>query len=124
MVPGSGVEAETFATGRPVETKRRNGAISVLIGHIVAAKTTTPLVTDDSMDYPRDWNSETPTPSRLGHQEGGRTIVLHSVAVLPRFQGRRLGSVLMMAYMQQMNGAGIADRLALIAHDVSIALIS
>lgn len=122
MVPGSGVEAETFATGRPVETKRRNGAISVLIGHIVAAKTTTPLVTDDSMDYPRDWNSETPTPSRLGHQEGGRTIVLHSVAVLPRFQGRGLGSVLMMAYMQQMNGAGIADRLALIAHDVSIAL--
>jgi GNAT superfamily N-acetyltransferase len=55
----------------------------------------------------------------IGHQEAGRTIVLHSVAVLPQFQGRGLGRVLMLAYVQQMNGAGIADRLALIAHDVS-----
>jgi len=42
------------------------------------------------------------------------------VAILPAFQGRGLGRVLMMAYMQQMNGAGIADRLALIAHDVRL----
>jgi hypothetical protein len=38
----------------------------------------------------------------------------------PLFKGRGLGRVLMMAYMQQMNGAGIADRLALIARDVSL----
>lgn len=102
-----------------METSRRNGAISVLLGHVVAAKTTSPLVTDDSMSYPSDWNSDHPSLSTLGHQESGRTIVLHSVAILPQFQGRGLGRVLMMAYMQQMNGAGIADRLALIAHDVS-----
>jgi ribosomal protein S18 acetylase RimI-like enzyme len=71
------------------------------------------------MTYPSDWESDHPTASPLGHQEGGRTIVLHSVAILPHFQGRGLGRILMMAYMQQMNGAGIADRLALIAHDVS-----
>ena len=92
----------------------------MLLGHIVAAKTTSRIATDESMDCPKDWNSEHPAPSKVGHQEGGRTIVLHSVAILPEFQGRGLGRVLMMAYMQQMNGAGIADRLALIAHDVSV----
>lgn len=117
IVPGSGIKPETLESGKPVETSRRNGAISVLIGHVIAAKTTTPLATDESMDYPKDWNSEKPEPSNLGHQEAGRTIVLHSVAVLPQFQGRGIGRILMMAYMQQMNGAGIADRLALIAHE-------
>ena len=81
------------------------------------------MVTNESMGFPSDWDSEHPAVSNLGHQEGGRTIVLHSVAILPQFQGRGLGRVLMMAYMQQMNGAGIADRLALIVHDVSIPLV-
>jgi hypothetical protein len=119
VLPGSDVEAETFATGKPVETSRKDGAISVLLGHVVAAKTTSSLVTDDCMAYPSDWESDHPATSPLGHQEGGRTIALHSVAILPHFQGRGLGRILMMAYMQQMNGAGIADGLALIAHDVS-----
>ena len=78
------------------------------------------MVTDDSMAFPSDWDSERPAPSKFGHHEDGRTIALHSVAILPQFQGRGLGRVLMMAYVQQMNGAGIADRLALIAYDVRI----
>jgi ribosomal protein S18 acetylase RimI-like enzyme len=119
VVPGSGINAETLATGKPVETSRQNGAISVLLGHVVAAKTNGPLASDESMGIPEDWDSPHPKPSKLGHQEAGRTIVIHSVAILPAFQGRGLGRVLMMAYMQQMNGAGIADRLALISHDVS-----
>jgi hypothetical protein len=121
-VPGSGINAETLATGKPVETSRHNGAISVLIGHVVAAKTNEFIASDESMGVPEDWDSPHPKPSNLGHQEAGRTIVIHSVAILPAFQGRGLGRVLMMAYMQQMNGAGIADRLALIAHDVSLNL--
>ena len=123
-MPGSGVNAETLATGKPVETSRHNGAISVLLGHVVAAKTDDPVASDQSMGVPDDWNSPHPKPSSLGHQEAGRTIVIHSVAILPAFQGRGLGRVLMMAYMQQMNGAGIADRLALIAHDVRTILPS
>lgn len=91
----------------------------MLIGHVVAAKTNDLTASDKSMDYPKDWDSPNPSKSDLGHQEAGRTIVLHSVAILPQFQGRGLGRVLLMAYVQQMNGAGIADRLALIAHDVS-----
>lgn len=72
------------------------------------------------MDYPKGWASATSPPSPLGHQERGRTIALHSVAILPEFQGRGLGRVLMLSYMQHMNGSGIADKLALIAHDVSL----
>jgi len=117
FIPDSGVEAETFATGRPVETSRKDGATSVLLAHIVSTKATTPVVTDKAMDYPQDWNFENPSPSFTGHQEAGRTICLHSVGVLPGFQGRGLGRIIIIAYMQQMNGAGIADRLALIAHN-------
>jgi len=119
VVPGSDVKAATLETGRVVETSRRNGAISVLIGHVISAKATSDVVTDEAMDYPKDWASTT-SHSTLGHQEHGRTIALHSVAILPEFQGRGLGRILMLSYMQNMNGAGIADRLALIAHDVSL----
>lgn len=117
VVPGSGFEIETLATGKPVETSRRNGAVSVLLGHVISTKTNDAVATDDSMGVPEDWESASPKSSKLGHSEDGRTIVLHSVAVLPGFQGRGIGRVLMMSYMQHMNGAGIADKLALIAHD-------
>lgn len=119
VVPGSGGEIESLGVGRPVETGREDGGISVLLGHVISTKTSTPVVTDASMDYPRDWESGHSAPSEVGHHEDGRTIVLHSVAVAPQVQGRGLGRVLVLAYMQHMNGAGIADRLVLIAHDVS-----
>lgn len=120
MDPKTDFKAETLATGKPIETSRKNGAISVLLGHVVAVKTNDPLPTDGSMDYPKDWDSAHPQPSTLGHQEGGRTIVIHSVAILPGFQERGLGQTLTKAYVQQMSGAGIADKLVLIAHDVSL----
>ena len=91
----------------------------MLLGHVISIKTSTPVVTDASIDYPRDWETEHPAPSELGHHEDGRTIALHSVAIAPQVQGRGLGRVLVLAYMQHMNGAGVADRLVLIAHDVS-----
>ncbi|KAE8447804.1 hypothetical protein EG329_010198 [Mollisiaceae sp. DMI_Dod_QoI] len=121
VVPNSGFQAETLAAAKPVETDRKNGAVSVLLGHVVAAKTDDATATDDSMSVPEGWDSPHPAPTKRGHQEAGRTIVLHSVAILPGFQGRGLGRVLMMAYIQNMNGAGIADRLALISHDHMVA---
>jgi GNAT superfamily N-acetyltransferase len=124
VIPGSGGDIESLGVGRPVETDREDGGISVLLGHVISTKTSTPVVTDASMDIPRDWQSEHPAPSEVGHDEDGRTIVLHSVAVAPQVQGRGLGRVLVLAYMQHMNGAGIADRLVLIAHDVSSFVLS
>lgn len=77
------------------------------------------MVTDAAMDYPSDWDSAHPAAATVGHRDGGRTICIHSLGVLPSFQARGLGRTLMTAYMQQMSGAGIADRIALIAHEVS-----
>lgn len=71
------------------------------------------------MDYPRDWESGSTDDLKIGHHEDGRTISIHSLGVLPSYQGAGIGRTIMMAYMQQMNCAGIADRLALIAHGVS-----
>lgn len=95
----------------------------MLLGHVISTKTNDAVATDNSMGVPEDWETTSPKSSKLGHSEDGRTIVLHSVAVLPGFQGRGIGRVLMMSYMQHMNGAGIADKLALIAHDVSPSFI-
>ena len=58
-----------------------------------------------------DQHSEAP-----GHHPAGRTIAIHSVAVLPPYQGLGLGKIIMKAYLQRMEGSGIADRAVLIAH--------
>lgn len=86
---------------------------AVLLGHIVSTKTTNPSVTDDDMNIP---SSDNPDP-KLGHKEEGRTVCIHSLAVLPEYQKRGLGKTLMMAYIQRMETHGVADRLALIAHE-------
>ncbi|KAH8804980.1 acyl-CoA N-acyltransferase [Xylogone sp. PMI_703] len=117
MVPGSDESVATLAAARPVELGRANGAVSVLLGHIVAAKTSDAVASDNSMGIPPNWASAHPPASELGHQESGRTVVLHSIAVAPGFQNRGLGRVLVLAYIQRLNEAGVADRLALIAHD-------
>lgn len=118
--PGS-LKAATLATSNPVETDREDGALGVLVAHVVATRTADKVVTDEAMDYPRDWNSESRTPSTKGHHEDGRTICLHSLAVLPNFQGKTIGRTLLSAYIGMMNGSGIADRIALITHEVSTA---
>lgn len=92
----------------------------MLLAHVIATRTNAEVVTDEAMDYPRDWKTAPSAPSsKIGHSEDGRSICVHSLGVIPGYQGRLLGRTLMTAYVQQMNGAGIADRIALIAHDVS-----
>jgi GNAT superfamily N-acetyltransferase len=108
----------TLKTGRLVESGRENGAIAVLLAHIVATLSHDMVVTDNAMDYPPDWNSEHPARAIVGHQEGGRTVCVHSLGVLPSFQGLGLGRILMTAYIQQISGAGIANRIAIVAHEV------
>ena len=84
---------------------------AVLLGHIVATKTTNPTVTDADMEIP----SPSSTKDKVGHQETGQTICIHSLAVLPDYQGKGLGKTLMKAYLQRMEGQGVAERVALIA---------
>lgn len=51
-----------------------------------------------------------------GHNPYGRTIHLHSLAILPQHQKRGLGKTLIKSYMSRIEGSGIADRIALLAH--------
>lgn len=88
---------------------------AVLLGHVIATKTTNPTVTDDDMAIPSP--SDTKPDPKIGHKEEGRTICIHSLAVLPTYQRRGLGRTLMEAYLQRMESHGVADRAALIAHE-------
>jgi predicted N-acetyltransferase YhbS len=72
------------------------------------------------MRLPSDWKSERWTfegGQAVGHEEGGRTIAIHSLAVLPEHQGKQVGSTLMKSYIHRIREAQIADRIAIIAHD-------
>lgn len=118
VLPESGFEAETLATSLPVETGRENKAVSVLLGHVIATKTHDVRVSEESISVPKDWESQNPEPSTFGHQEDGRTIVLHSVAVLPGYRSRGIGNTLIMALIHQVKGTGIADRLVMTVQEV------
>ena len=69
------------------------------------------------MDFPEDWTSNGANTSSKGQQDGGRTILIHSLAVLPEYQRQGLGKIIMKSYLQRMESSGIADRISLIAHD-------
>ena len=113
-----GFEAETLAAARLVVTGRHNDAVSVLLAHVVATRSLSPVVIDADMDYPRDWRTRGSQCADVGHQDAGRTVALHSVAVLPKMQGVGLGKMVITSYLQQMNGSGLADRMALLCQDV------
>ncbi|KAL8672209.1 MAG: hypothetical protein Q9168_003311 [Polycauliona sp. 1 TL-2023] len=90
---------------------------STLVAQVIATKCVSATVTDESMEYPAEWRSRRSVSERQGHQEHGRTIAIHSLAALPEFRGRGLGKIVMKSYMQRMETSGIADRIALLAHD-------
>jgi len=91
---------------------------SVLIAMIIATKTTAISVTDESMEFPPDCHSgRGPQQEIRGHQEHGRTIGVHSLGVLPAYQRRGLVKTIMKSYQQRMETSGIADRIALLAHE-------
>ncbi|KAK0629790.1 hypothetical protein B0T17DRAFT_589473 [Bombardia bombarda] len=108
---------ETLASAKPVETDRPDKAVSVLLAHIVATKCCGDVVGDSDMDYPEDWRTRGGRSADVGHQESGRTVALHSLAVSPKMQGCGLGKMIVKAYLQQINNSGLADRVALICQD-------
>ncbi|KAI9779245.1 MAG: hypothetical protein M1839_007497 [Geoglossum umbratile] len=104
----------------------------ILLAQTVSTKCVGTVVTDDAMGLPVEfdpsseryrnpklpgWSSSNLYLSKLGHQEAGQTLGLHSLAVLPRYQGSGYGKFILKAYIQRMRDAGVAKRIALIAHD-------
>ncbi|KAI5926149.1 hypothetical protein F4810DRAFT_655611 [Camillea tinctor] len=110
-------EIDTLRTAKPVETGRNDGAVSVLLAHIISTRSNADVVTDEAMDYPRDYKTNRRNTSSVGHQEIGRTICIHSLAVEPKLQGCGLGKLIMKAYLQQVKNSVLADRVALICQD-------
>lgn len=89
----------------------------VLLGHIIATKSTSPVVTDAAMDYPQDWQSRYQLTPSIGHNEDGETVCIHSLCVHPDFGGNGLGQVLLKSYVQRIKDAGVAKRIALICRE-------
>ena len=91
---------------------------SVLIAMIIATKTSAPYLTDESLEYPPNWTTQPSSPEETrGHQEHGQTICIHTLGVLPAYQGRGLAKTIMKSYQQRMETSGIAERIALLAHE-------
>ncbi|KAJ8131573.1 hypothetical protein O1611_g2054 [Lasiodiplodia mahajangana] len=137
VVPSNtkGWEIDTLHTAHAVETGRDDGAVSVLLAHIVATLSHDDVVTDASMDYPDKYKAEKSSgtsnnnsnsnsnsgsgtnKSKIGHQATGRTICIHSLAVHPKLQGVGMGQLILKSYMQQVKNSAIADRIALICEE-------
>jgi GNAT superfamily N-acetyltransferase len=70
------------------------------------------------MALPLDWQSPNPTEaSNLGHKKAGRTVAIHSLAVLPEFQGDHLGTTFLNGFVKMVRDAKVADRIALITYE-------
>ncbi|CAK4030845.1 acyl- N-acyltransferase [Lecanosticta acicola] len=107
-----GSSVPTAETSAPVYTGAPQRK-AVLLGYIGGTKTTNPVVKDEDMAIP---DPENPDP-RLGHKLDGKTVCIHSLGVLPQYQKCGLGTTLMKAYLQRLESHGVANRVALIAHD-------
>jgi N-acetylglutamate synthase-like GNAT family acetyltransferase len=108
----------TASTGPPADSAEPSRR-EILLAHIVSTKTTNTLISDNDMALPPDWKNAT-VRSGVGHIEEGRTVALHSLAVLPSCQRRGLGATLLKAYIQRIESAEIADRIALLSHDTYV----
>ncbi|KAI1276732.1 hypothetical protein F5Y07DRAFT_127820 [Xylaria sp. FL0933] len=142
VVPSNakGWEIDTLHTAHAVETGRDDAAVSVLLAHIVATRSHDDVVTDEAMGCPRGKNDDDAARSskdgddngdgdgdekkdknrRIGHQEFGRTVCIHSVAVHPKLQGVGLGKLIVKAYVQQVKNSALASRIALICQEYLI----
>ncbi|KAL2153119.1 hypothetical protein VTH82DRAFT_4274 [Thermothelomyces myriococcoides] len=121
VVPDRATDAglETLPTSKPVETGRTDGAVSVLLAHVISTRCRGDVVTDADMAYPKDWHNPAARAAdkSVGHYEAGRTVGLHSLAVLPRLQRCGIGQMIIKAFLDQMKNCGLVDRVALICQD-------
>jgi GNAT superfamily N-acetyltransferase len=122
----------TTATSPRIMESPTSKPKEVLLAHTVSTKCVDAVVTDNAMGLPaefdpsseryqdpklRGWRSSNPSPSLLGHQEAGQTLGLHSLGVLPAYQGKGFGKTILKAYIQRMGDTGVARRIALITHE-------
>jgi ribosomal protein S18 acetylase RimI-like enzyme len=89
----------------------------VLLGHIISTKSSSRVVTDKAMNYPKDWQTKYQLTPSTGHNEDGETVCIHSLCVHPDFVGKGLGKILLKSYCQRIKDSGVAKRIALICRE-------
>ncbi|KAJ5135761.1 uncharacterized protein N7515_005039 [Penicillium bovifimosum] len=87
-----------------------------LIAHVIALRTHDTRITDGAVGMPCDWRSLDGEPvfvdgELIGNHKYGENIAIHSVAVSPEYQGKKVGRAFVRAYIEYLRGA------VLIAHD-------
>ncbi|KIW05828.1 uncharacterized protein PV09_03034 [Verruconis gallopava] len=108
--------AETAKAACSVESSSPRKQI--LIAHAIGTLSTNNTVLDEDMALPPGWNdASVPKDPKLGHKPEGRVAMLHSLAVLPSYQGKHIGSTLLKGYIDLLRASGNYDRLALLADD-------
>ncbi|KAJ4363093.1 hypothetical protein N0V83_010213 [Neocucurbitaria cava] len=110
---GEIIKARQFQSIDATDSDRKR----ILIGHIIATKSHSAVVTDDSMDYPKDFRTNYQLTPSTGHNEDGQTVCIHSLCVHPNFSGKGLGQVLLKSYVQRIRDSGVAKKIALICRD-------
>jgi ribosomal protein S18 acetylase RimI-like enzyme len=106
----------TYAPARPTET----GSLrkSVLIAQILVTLTTNQTIKDEDIQIPPDLTkANSDATSTGGHRVGGRTVALHSLAVVPEFQKAKVGSTLLRTFIQMIQDSKVVDRISLITYE-------
>jgi len=111
--PAHDAETSPFANAPDSSEPQRKG---VLLAQIIATLTTNELVADEDMEVPENWREGVNVEAGSGHNEKGRTLAIHSFAVLPGYQRRGLGTTLLKAYVQRMVEGEVADRVSIITY--------
>ncbi|CAG8887117.1 unnamed protein product [Penicillium egyptiacum] len=98
-------------------------ASPTLIGHVIAVRSPYTRITDGSMAMPENWRSLDDEPvfvndELIGNHKYGDSIAIHSVAISPEYQGKKVGRALVRAYLEHLGrGCFGASKVVLIAHD-------
>lgn len=97
------------------ETEAGSPRKTVLVAHILATLSNNVTVQDEDMALPTGWDTITPdTTKGIGHKMGGRSVVIHALAVLPDLQGSQVGTTLLKTFIQIMKDSQNVDRVCLI----------
>ncbi|KAB8262740.1 hypothetical protein BDV32DRAFT_147288 [Aspergillus pseudonomiae] len=98
-----------------------------LIANVIGIRSLSTTITEGSMKMPSNWQSHSPYDpviidgEVIGNDPRGTNIAVHSVAVLPAYQGTGVGNYLVKEYVEYIRNAEIeADRIVLICHDYLI----
>jgi hypothetical protein len=83
----------------------------VLLAHAICTLSANDRLTTGDFAIP---TGNGKSPFSVGHNVQGRTLALHSLAVLPAVSGRKIGTILLRSLGQMAASANVADRISLV----------